>query len=100
MQVLDYHDRMAYEQMYDQYIEKKMEEQRKESIKVIGTIIRQDLAEDFSKILVAAYESGSVEAEKISDMFGFNQSNLFSIDKNFKAFKEDFEQNQLDRDHE
>lgn len=100
MRNLDYDDSLAYEQEYENYIAEKMEEQRQECIKILGTIVRQDLAEDFAKILAAAYESESSEAEKISARFGFNQCDFFAIEENFKEFRRKFEENQMERDYD
>lgn len=94
--MLDYHDQMAYDQLLEQYIRDQMEEQRQESINFIGTLVRQDLANDFAKILAAAYEYGCPEAEKIAGMFGFNQKDFLAIDENYKEFKKRIEEQNYD----
>src|SRR6185436_139593 len=91
---LDYIDRLAYDQLYDDFISEKMEKQRQEKINFFKTIVRQDLAEDFTKILAAAYEYGSPEAENISAMFGFNQSDFLAKEEKLKEYKKNYEENQ------
>jgi hypothetical protein len=83
-----HYDILACEMEYENFVREKMEEQRQESINFIGTLVRQDLAEDFAKILASAYEYGCPVAEKISNAFGFNQKDFLAIEKNFEQFEQ------------
>lgn len=96
MYLLDYHDSQAYEQRYEEFIQDEMEKQRAKSLQRLCSIIPQEIAEDFSKILVAAYEYGSPEAEKWCEQFSFNSLDLLALDEDFKGYKEDFEERQKD----
>ncbi len=92
----DYHDRIGYEQEIDNFIEKKMIQQRKEGLKSICRLVDQDLAEDFGNILSVALENGSTHAKKIAAMFGFNQSDFLALCENFEQYKKNYEQENSD----
>jgi len=94
MQCLNFYDGLAEEQEYESYIAGKMEKQRQESIQLLSTIVRQDVIEDFARILSAAYEYESPEAEKIAQRFGLNQSHFLAIDDKFEDYKKYYEENQ------
>jgi hypothetical protein len=91
-----YYDNLAYEMEYEDYVREKMKEQKQENINLIGTLVRQDLAEDFAKILVSAYEFGCPVAEKIVNQFGLNQKDFLAIDGKYEEFKKELQSWSID----
>jgi len=91
MQSLEYFiDEEAHQMLYENYIYDHMKMQRKEKINLLSSLVRQDLAEDFAKILSAANDLNMPEAKKISDILCFYQSDFLAIDENFNDYKKDF----------
>lgn len=71
-----------------EYLMEKMEEQKQKVIKLISRHVGTGLADEFSKILVSAYEFGCPVAERLIDTFRLSQKDLLAIDDNFNAYEE------------
>jgi hypothetical protein len=88
----DYYDRLAYDKMFYDFVEERMKEQRKETMETIKSIVLPDYAEGFAKVLCAAFENGSSDAEKIWIRLGFNASNFFAINEDIKGYFENYKE--------
>ena len=89
----NYYEKIELDRQYDDFVEAKMNEQRKESLKSICKLVRQDIAEDFAHILSVARDDGSIHADNIASLLGFDQSDFLALSENFEDYKKYYEQN-------
>jgi|GEM_PF-4435084 hypothetical protein len=85
----DYYDRISYEQIFWDFVEEDMEEQRAKTIETIGTIVgKLDHAESFAKILCVALDEECKEAMELWSNLGLDASHFFAIHRNKKEYFE------------
>lgn len=84
----NFYEKIAYQQLFHDFLESQMEEQRIKTLKTLGTIVDQNYADDFAKILCAAIDNDCDEAKRIWDNLGFNASDFFAILGNSKSYFE------------
>ena len=97
-----YYDQLAYEQIFWDFVEDEMEEQRTKAIKAISNIVAKPCyAESFAKILCVAVGEECKEAMELWSNLGFDASDLFAIYRNKKEyfeFKKEERANQIGED--
>lgn len=73
---------------YKVFVEDMMEEQKKEALNAIKTIVSPDYALSLLKVLSSACEYGCPEAEKIADLLCLNQKDFIAIDGKTDLFED------------
>jgi hypothetical protein len=83
---LDNYDRMAYEQLFHEFVEDQMKEQRNKTMLALSTILTPDYVEDLAKILCVALKEENSNAEKLWHQLGFSQLDYFAILEDKKEY--------------
>lgn len=89
-----YYDRLAYDQIFHEFMERRMNEQRKEIMKSLSSIVSPNYVEDFAKILCAAFEYNNDEAHKLWDTLCFNASDFYAITQDTKGYFENYKEDE------
>ncbi len=90
----DYYDRISYNELFYEFMEDKMKEQRKEIMQRLTSIVLPNYVEDFAKILCAALENKCDYAEKLWIEFGFCASDFCAIMEDKKGYFENYKEDE------
>lgn len=90
----EYYGRMAYDQLFHEFVEERMKEQRKEIMQNLSSIVSPNYVEDFAKILCAAFEYNNDEAHKLWDTLSFNASDFYAIMEDSKGYFENYKEDE------